>query len=167
MKIKREEQLFNYTGEDYGPEFRDHILGQYRIYAEGIEKVMERRQNTNNYFITINTALATLIGLSFQVNLESFNPAKILLPVIGILISFVFGALVKYYGGLTKTKYAILKEMEDELPTSPFEEEWQTFYKINKKRGKAPSATRIEMTIPWIFGIIYLVIGIILFFVKV
>ena len=59
--------LFSKSEKDYGNNYKEHLFEQYKLYVESIEKTSDRRQHANNYFITINTALISLIGLSFQI----------------------------------------------------------------------------------------------------
>lgn len=43
---------------NYGEKYKEHLFEQYKLYCESAEKISDRRQNANNYFITINTALS-------------------------------------------------------------------------------------------------------------
>jgi len=52
--------------KEYGTSYRDHLLAQYQLYVEGMEKISDRRQNANNYFITINTVLIIFYWSSFS-----------------------------------------------------------------------------------------------------
>lgn len=154
-------QLFNVSEEEYGSLYKAHFLEQYKLFFNSIEKMIDRRHAASNFFLTINTALATLIGLSFKIDLGKFNFARALIPFIGIIVALIFWSLIKYYSRLIATKYAIIKEIEERLPVGIFEKEWLVFYKQSGKRKHTPSASRLEMSIPWIFGIIHLVIAIV------
>jgi hypothetical protein len=57
------------TEEEYGDDYNDHLFEQYKMFVESVEKTSDRRQHANDYFITINTALIALIGLSFQIKI--------------------------------------------------------------------------------------------------
>lgn len=61
----KEQRLFSITEENYGAEYKAHLFEQYKLYIESAEKISDRRQSANNYFIAINTALISLLGLSF------------------------------------------------------------------------------------------------------
>lgn len=65
MKVK----LFKAQQKDYGEKYFPHLFEQYKLYVESAEKISDRRQNANNYFLTINTALISFLGISFQVEL--------------------------------------------------------------------------------------------------
>ena len=54
--------LFKADEKEYGQEYKNHLLSQYQLYIESVEKISDRRQNANNYFITINTVLISFFG---------------------------------------------------------------------------------------------------------
>ena len=81
--------LFSKSEKEYGNDYQSHLFEQYKIFIDSVEKTSDRRQQANNYFITINTALISLIGLSFQIKIFENSPwLKILLAVLGIVICF-------------------------------------------------------------------------------
>ena len=63
------DNVFRANEKEYGASYREHLLAQYQLYVEGMEKISDRRQNANNYFITINTVLISFIGVLFQVKI--------------------------------------------------------------------------------------------------
>lgn len=83
--------LFSKNEKDYGNDYKEHLFEQYKLYVESIEKTSDRRQHANNYFITINTALISLIGLSFQIKIfENLSFVKSILALVGIIVCIVF-----------------------------------------------------------------------------
>jgi len=61
-----DKELFKAEEKNYGDKYREHLFEQYRLYIGSAEKISDRRQNANSYFITINTALIALLSLSFK-----------------------------------------------------------------------------------------------------
>ena len=47
----------NYDEGTYGKEYRNHILEQYKLYVEMADKISQRRLETNNFFVSVNTLL--------------------------------------------------------------------------------------------------------------
>lgn len=140
---------------DYGDKYKEHFFKQYKIYIDGMEKTSDRRQQANNYFIAINTILTSLLGLSFQANLltDSFW-LRILLSILGIIISIIFYFLIKSYRQLNTGKFDVIHEMEKYLPISLYKYEWERLGKGQDKSKYYPFS-HIEMLIPWIFGVLY------------
>jgi len=75
-------ELFSKTEREYGVNYHNHLFEQYKFYIESVEKTSYRRQCANNYFVTINTALISLIGLSLQINVfKNASSIKIVLSI--------------------------------------------------------------------------------------
>lgn len=152
--------LFSKTEKDYGDKYKDHLFEQYKLYIESIEKTSDRRQQANNYFLTINTALISLIGLSFQFKIfENVNWIKALLAIVGIIICIVFWFLICSYKQLNTGKFKVIHEIEKFLPLSLYKYEWEILGRGEDKAKYYPFS-HIELLIPWIFGLIYTVLGI-------
>ena len=153
--------LFAVTEKDYGNNYKEHLLEQYKLYIESSEKTSDRRQRANSYFITINTALISLIGLSFQIEVfKNLAWIKFILAFVGIIICVIFWHLIRSYKQLNSGKFDVIHEIERHLPLALYEYEWEIL-----ERGKNPKKyypfSHIELFIPWVFGIIYAVLGII------
>jgi hypothetical protein len=62
--------LQSLTSEEYGDRYREHFLEQYKLYVATSQQLSERRQQANNYLLTLNSSLmtvaskASLLGLS-------------------------------------------------------------------------------------------------------
>ncbi len=154
------DDLFSKKEQDYGVEYQNHLFEQYKLFIESVEKTSDRRQQANNYFITINTALISFIGLSFQINLFKNLPwLKILFAVLGIVICFVFYFLIKSYKQLNTGKFAVIHEIEKHLPLALYKYEWQVLGE-GKDKTKYYPFSHVELWIPRIFGILYLALGI-------
>lgn len=152
--------VFNLGEKEYGNNYRDHLLTQYQLYVEGMEKISDRRQNANNYFITINTVLISFIGLLFQVKIfEQMAWIKSLIAVVGIIICFIFWFLLRSYKQLNTGKFKVIHEIENKLPLALYDYEWKMLGK-GKDQGIYFPFSHIEMVIPWVFGFVYVVLGV-------
>ncbi|MDP2585649.1 MAG: hypothetical protein Q8P29_02095 [Candidatus Levybacteria bacterium] len=151
--------LFAKNEKDYGNAYKEHLFEQYRLYVESVEKTSDRRQHANNYFITINTALISFIGLSFQINfLENLAGAKSILAFVGIIICVVFWFLIRSYRQLNTGKFAVIHEIEKYLPLALYKYEWEILGE-GKDNKKYYPFSHIELLIPWVFGLIYALLG--------
>ena len=45
------DKLFINSEKEYGNDYKNHFLEQYKMYLESIEKTSDRRQSANNYFL--------------------------------------------------------------------------------------------------------------------
>ena len=158
--MKEANSLFDVPENEYGQHYREHLLAQYQLYVENMEKISDRRQNANNYFITINTVLISFIGVLFQTKIfESITWIKSLVALVGIIICVVFWFLLRSYKQLNTGKFKVIHEIEKKLPINLYDYEWKILGE-GKKMGLYFPFSHIEMVIPWVFGIVYLVLGI-------
>ncbi len=154
-------KLYSKAKEKYGDQYDSHLFEQYKIYVESAEKISNKRQNANNYFITINTALITLLGLSFQIDFfGKLFWGRALLAVVGIIICVIFWFLLRSYKQLNSGKFKVIHAIEKELPLALYDYEWEVLGKGENKKLYYPFS-HIELLIPWVFGILYFVLGII------
>jgi hypothetical protein len=153
--------LFSKNEKEYGDRYHDHVFEQYKMYIEGAEKVSDRRQNANNYFVTINTALISLIGLCFKTDLfTSHYWIKSLISLLGIIICIIFYHLIRSYKQLNTGKFEVIHEVEKNLPLALYKHEWEKLGE-GKDNSKYYPFSHIELLIPWIFGVIYFFLGVI------
>ena len=151
--------LFAKNEKDYGNDYKEHLFEQYKLYVESVEKTSDRRQHANNYFITINTALISLIGLSFQIKIfENLSWIKSVLALVGIIICIVFWYLIRSYKQLNTGKFAVIHEIEKHLPLALYKYEWEVLGE-GKDNKKYYPFSHVELFIPWVFGILYALLG--------
>ena len=48
---------------EYGEKYQEHLLEQYKLYVQMADKISERRQSANTFFLTINTVLIAFLGI--------------------------------------------------------------------------------------------------------
>jgi len=159
--MNEEKSILKVDEKEYGQEYKNHLFSQYQLYVESSEKISDRRQNANNYFITINTVLISFLGILFQVKiLENIVWIKFLTSLIGIIICVIFWFLLRSYKQLNTGKFKVIHEIEQKLPLALYDYEWHILKEGKDKKTYYPFS-HIEMIIPWVFGIIYLVLAVI------
>lgn len=137
------------------------MFEQYKLFIESAEKTSDRRQHANNYFITINTALISLIGLSFQIKIfEDIPWTRFVLAIVGIIICIIFWFLIRSYKQLNTGKFAVIHEIEKYLPLALYKYEWEVLGE-GKDRNKYYPFSHIELWVPLVFGLIYIIFGVI------
>jgi hypothetical protein len=138
----------------YGEKFQDHLLEQYKLYVESAQKISERRLNSGNFFLAINSSLVAIFGIA----LSSFGRHRwnAAIPFTGILVSFVWYRLVRSYKDLNSTKFIVIHELESYLPAALFKYEWNVCG--HGDPSKYRPVTHTEQWIPVIFMAFYLVL---------
>lgn len=152
-------KLLSKTKKEYGSNYDEHLFEQYKMYVEGMEKTSDRRQNANNYFVTINAALVSLLGIILSTNY--FGNKKLLglaLPILGLLISVIFWFLIRAYKQLNTGKFKVIHQIEKLLPLALYAHEWEELGEGKDSKKYFPFS-HIELLIPVILGIGYLVLA--------
>lgn len=150
--------LFKTTSEKYGADYCAHLLEQYKMYVEMADRISTRRQTANSYFLSINTALLAFLGISSRI--ENFGYSlflSILISIAGIVLCYTWYRLVRSYKDLNTGKFKVIHELEKKLPSSPYDAEWEAVGEGKNSKLYLPF-THIEIRIPWIFMLLYIVV---------
>jgi len=156
--MRLNESLKSIDEKEYGIEYKNHILEQYKLYLEMADKISERRQNANSFFLSINTALLALIGYAEIGSNEVYPfPLFILIGLCGLVLCYFWYRLVRSYKDLNSGKFLVVHEIEKMLPIKPYNAEWKSLGEGKDSDLYLPF-THIEIIVPWIFFIIYALI---------
>jgi hypothetical protein len=166
MEAKSQEQLFGKSREEYGDNYHEHLLQQYKLYVEMADKISERRQSANSYFLTVNSIIVSLLGALCGLGLASQCPNwRCFLPLIcllGIIISIVWATLILSYRQLNSGKFEVIHMMESQLPAAPYDTEWKI---LEEGKGKRYLPfTHVEQLVPYIFAGLYILLAILSLF---
>lgn len=47
--------------EEYGEKYQDHLLAQYKLFVEMADRVSQRRDQSNRFYVTFVSAIAGLL----------------------------------------------------------------------------------------------------------
>jgi hypothetical protein len=142
---------------EYGESYRDHVIEIYKMYVEMADKISERRQSANSFFLTLNSAIVALVG---YVNLSQGStptPSSFfwLVAISGMVLSFLWYRLIRSYKDINSGKFKVIHVIEQQLPLRPYDAEWTAL-----GRGEDPKLylpfTHIEIYVPWVFFLIHL-----------
>ena len=145
-------KLQSRTPEEYGGKYQDHLLEQYKLFVETSQHTSDKRQNANNYLLTLCSSLVTL----FVTFLSTFGHHRwnVLIPVAGLFVCFIWWSLVNSYKDLNTAKFKVIHELEEQLPVALFDYEWHVCGK-GKDRDKYIPLTHLERLVPWMFGLLF------------
>lgn len=160
------------------------LLELYKTAVEMADRVSARRAGANSFFVTLNTALAAVVGIVSAArkppphgNLPSFDAFGLCVTAAaGVLLAIVWWALLRYYRRLSRAKWDVINRLETRLPASPFTDEWAELHPKEKPgrtnpagkgrwaslrlRVKHREATVVEQVVPFIFVVLYLILAI-------
>lgn len=141
----------NYTEEDYGLNYKNHILEQYKLYVEMADRISQRRATANTFFISVNTFLIAVVTLFDVNNYLIFR----LVALVGIVLCFAWYYLLNSYKHLNCGKFKIVLQIEKLLPISPYEEEWNELGHGKNRKLYYPVSS-LEISIPVMLSILYM-----------
>ncbi len=123
------------------------ILAQWQTCVEMANSVSQRRDSMNNIFITLNLGLITAVSITFTIK-------SILILFVGILLCILWRMFIRNYKLLNSAKFEVINRLELQLPTRPFNDEWE----LLQKSKKCKDTTLLENAIPIIFIVLYICI---------
>jgi hypothetical protein len=143
--------------EGGGERYAAAILEQYQLYVEMADRVSSRRGLANTFFLTLNTAVFTVIGVLWNERPDA-SPALLALPlVIALGECLAWWWLVRSYRQLNSAKFKVIGALEERLPAAPFSRaEWVALGEGEDWRRYLP-VTHLEQWIPVLFALVYLV----------
>ena len=141
--------LHNYNEQEYGEQYKDHLLEQWKTAVEMSNSLSDRRTNSNNIFTTINTIL--IVTVTFKIEQKN-----VLFGIVGIIICISWIFSLENYKKLSSAKFNIINELEKKLPVNLFDYEWELVGRGEDKK-KYKKMSKIEMFIPYVFIVIYLI----------
>lgn len=145
--------LISQPKETYGEKYQEHLWNQYKLYVEGADKISDRRQKANEFFLTINTALLGFLGLKF------IQSAFIITLVCfgAISLCYYWYRLIVSYKNMNGGKFKVIHQIEKNLPLSLYDFEWEMLGRGENKKLYLPF-THIELKIPLVFITLYALI---------
>lgn len=131
------------------------LFEQYKLYIKSAEKISDRRQKSNEFFLTLNTAILATIGFAISKG-KNIMPSLffILIGIGGITICYFWYRIIRSYKGLNSGKFDVIHIIETKLPLSLHKAEWEILGKGISKDKYWPFS-HVELNVPWVFIIFY------------
>ena len=144
------------TPEKYGEKYPDHLLEQYKLYVEMADRVSQRREQSNRFYVTLVAAIVALLILAARLGVaDGAWPVLFLISgLFGMALSVVWYGNIRSYRELNTAKFAIINELEKQLPTAGYADEWEL---LRPKEGppKYFQLSRIEQFVPALFALLF------------
>ncbi|WP_433789136.1 RipA family octameric membrane protein [Actinoplanes sp. CA-252034] len=138
-----------------GEKYQAAILEQYKIYVEMADRLSARRALANTFFLTLNTAVFTVIGV-FWTTRPGAAVTWLALPFAALMLQC--GAwfwLLRAYRALNRVKYRVIGQFEERLPASPF---WRAEWDSGQRRDtllRTAALSGVEQVLPIFFALLY------------
>ncbi|MBP7811823.1 MAG: hypothetical protein KA054_03205 [Candidatus Moranbacteria bacterium] len=143
--------LFNQQTGIADSDYFKYLFEQYKLYIESAERISDRRQKANEFFLALNTAILSVTGFLIGRGGDLIPPFfYILIGLGGVVICYFWYRIVRSYKGLNSGKFDVIHAVETKLPLSLYDSEWEILGRGND-RSKYWPFSHIELNIPWIF----------------
>lgn len=153
-----EKILFISASDKYGDKYIEHLLDQYKIYINAAEKISDRRQRTNEFFLSLNTALLALLGfISTNISQPEISLMIGVSSIAGITICYLWYRIIVSYKGLNSAKFKVIHAIELRLPLALYDTEWEMLGRGENKKIYWPFS-HIELHVPKIFIAIFVIL---------
>ena len=155
--------LLRQSRDSYGAEYENHLFEQYRICVEMADRVSSRRMLANSFFAGVHTTLA--VAYTVLLKEKVLEPSLLIFVLLFalILLCYLWWKVVKSYQQLNSGKYKVVLALEQMLPVAPYHAEWIALGE-GKDRKLYQPLTHVEKRIPACFGLLYLLLTFILYF---
>lgn len=141
--------MFN-NKEDISYSYDAHFVEQYKLFVDSSQRISERRERANVFFMTVNAALLGTIPTL----LNGFKPSVYLwllfIPVMGVMFCWLWYSMLKNYKQLNSAKFKIIHIMEERMPVNLFRYEWDILGAGKDKKVYTP-LSKIEQYVSHIF----------------
>lgn len=140
------------------------VLDIYKLAVEMADRVSARRAVANAFFLTVNTTLVAVVGLSTTQPDSTLRFAAVCIA--GVAVSVCWWLLLRVYRRLNSAKFAVINQIEaDHLPIKPYTDEWAELMpsdQATSRRARFGKAFRelgdVERIVPIVFGLLYIVL---------
>ena len=149
MAIK--DDLIGVASDEYGDQYRTDLLAMYKLYVEMADRISQRRQMANSFFLALNSAIVALVGyVGLAPSVVDHSLFYAIVAIAGIVLCYLWYRLIRSYKDINSGKFKVIHEIEAMLPIRPYDAEWTALGKGKDRKLYLPF-TRIEVWVPWVF----------------
>ncbi|MBQ9707184.1 MAG: hypothetical protein IJV78_04765 [Clostridia bacterium] len=150
-----------------GVEDNNLLVEQYKVLLSTSESLIERRQKLTTTYLSIFSVMLPVLSAMLTFEQAFLQLGAFFVSAICIILCLSWRGTIISYGKSNLAKFAILEEMEKQLPVAMFASEWLV---LNRITTRYKSFTNRETTIPVIFIAIYTifaVLSLVLFIINI
>jgi hypothetical protein len=125
----------------------------YKMLVDMADKVSQRRQNANNFYLSVNTALVGATAYLSGAGSGALNTA--LISLAGMLVCVVWMRNIESYKDLNAGKFEVITEIERSLPLAPYCAEWSVLQRSDADAKRYRPFHQVEILVPIIFAMLH------------
>lgn len=133
------------------------VLELYKLSVEMADRVSARRGTANAFFLSAQTAMVSVLGLTQRQLAQIHWLAYLAISLAGVAMSLSWWLQLRSYRDLNGAKFTVINNIEKELPIKIFTEEWQTLKRdpLPPLRKRYAELGIVERVVPFVFASLY------------
>jgi hypothetical protein len=146
--------------KSYGDRYQDHLLDQYKVYVEFMDRTRQRRisASSSDVLLVVNTLLAATAaagatGIGFGID----TLPTIVIGVVGLIVCLAWAQRINAYRSLAVAQFQVIHQIEKRLPLQLYEEEWHVLNLADKRRSYRPTIS-LELLMPRLFALLHVIL---------
>lgn len=155
--------LLNPNQADFPHEF---LLEQYKLYVEMHDKISERRNQMNSFYVSLLSGIFGVFSIVVNQNVQSGNLLGsfpfwgVIIGFLGLSLCLLWNLGIRAYARLVERKIIVIQEMEAYLPFRCYIREGQLRMADmrQEKLIKHVRITKLERYSSVLFGVVYLML---------
>ncbi|MEU3569919.1 hypothetical protein AB0E96_16070 [Kitasatospora sp. NPDC036755] len=143
------------------PHRRPEVLELYLLAVEMADRISARRGNANTFFLSVQTALVTLIGFGIPKLSESPWWVPTAVALAGITLSGAWWMQLRSYRDLNGAKFQVINSLEERLSARIYTDEWDALRNSARQGRHHRHYTELgttERLVPMIFAAAHLIL---------
>lgn len=135
----------------------DALLELYKMAVEMADRVSARRGIANAFFLSVQTAMLSVISIVATAGGRMPWWAALILALAGISISATWWLQLRSYRALNGAKFEIINSVELLLPVRIFSDEWKILTRDSSEKWwyRKSELGSTERMVPWIFAALH------------
>ncbi|MFE6411125.1 hypothetical protein ACFVOR_29825 [Streptomyces sp. NPDC057837] len=136
------------------------VLELYKLAVEMADRVSARRGTANAFFLSVQTALVTLIGFGMPELAGSPWWVSPVMALGGVTLSLAWWMQLRSYRHLNSAKFTVINRIEGRLPVRLFTDEWEVL-KGDPAPGRLKRYAELgtsERIVPLVFALAHLLL---------
>lgn len=144
---------------NYGGQYSDHLLEQYKLYVQMADNISARRSQSNKFYISLLSGFfAILAVISDQITVSSHLYIIIFsFALLGVSLCILWYVNIRSFRQLNSGKFQVIHEMEAKLPFACYDREWDILGEGTDSKSYL-QLTKVEVLIPFLFSFPYIVL---------
>ena len=107
-------------------------MEQYKLYVEMADRVSQRRDQSNRFYVALLGALAAILVIAARFVLSDDGETSMFMTAVflasgafGAILSIIWCLNIRSYRVLNSAKFEIIHELEKRLPFDGYTKEWE------------------------------------------